>query len=57
MSKSAAYCTGFSGSWRVPDAYKYGDEGSNTLKHIAENTDLNLPNLASLGLGILKIRV
>ncbi|HHU02577.1 MAG TPA: phosphopentomutase [Christensenellaceae bacterium] len=35
----------------LPDAYKYGDEGSNTLKHIAENTDLNLPNLASLGLG------
>ena len=35
----------------LPDAEQYGDEGSNTLKHIAENTDLNFPNLASLGLG------
>ena len=35
----------------APDAASYGDEGSNTLLHIAERMDLQLPNLASLGLG------
>lgn len=35
----------------APDAAKYGDEGSNTLMHIAGSMDLRLPNLASLGLG------
>lgn len=33
------------------DAAKYGDEGSNTLGHIAQNMDLRLPNLAKMGLG------
>lgn len=36
----------------LPDAEQYGDTGSNTLGHIAElYSDLNLPNLTSLGLG------
>ena len=35
----------------LPDAADYGDAGSNTLAHIAEATDLRLPNLAALGLG------
>jgi phosphopentomutase len=36
----------------LPDAAAYGDEGSNTLGHIAERLGgLNLPNLAGLGLG------
>jgi phosphopentomutase len=35
----------------APDAAKYGDEGSNTLGHIAESMNLRLPNLARLGLG------
>lgn len=35
----------------APDASKYGDEGSNTLLHIAQTMPLALPNLASLGLG------
>jgi phosphopentomutase len=35
----------------LPDAAKYGDEGSNTLGHIAEKTEnFDLPNLAKLGL-------
>lgn len=39
----------------LPDAHRYGDEGSNTLAHIAETVNgLKLPNLARLGLG--KIR-
>ncbi len=36
----------------APDAKKYGDEGANTFVHIAEFTKLDLPNLASLGLGL-----
>ncbi|ACB85241.1 phosphopentomutase [Natranaerobius thermophilus] len=36
----------------LPDASKYGDEGSNTLKHIADNVSgFYLPNLHNLGLG------
>ena len=33
-----------------PDAKTYGDEGSNTLKGIYNNTKLNLPNMKKLGL-------
>ena len=36
----------------APDAKKYGDEGANTFVHIAERMKLNIPNLASLGLGL-----
>jgi phosphopentomutase len=36
----------------APDSYLYGDEKSNTLKHIASAVGgLNLPNLQALGLG------
>lgn len=36
----------------LPDAKDYGDEGVNTLVHIAEHMGgLNLPNMAQLGLG------
>lgn len=34
----------------LPDAKSYGDEGSHTLKHIAEKTPLKLPTLSTLGL-------
>ncbi len=37
----------------LPDASAYGDEGSNTLGHIAEQIPLRVPTLASLGLGRL----
>jgi len=40
------------GMGELPDAAKYGDEGSNTLGNIAKNLpDFSLPNLESLGLG------
>lgn len=39
------------GVGELPDAAYYNDAGSNTLKHIAERIELNLPNLQSLGLG------
>lgn len=36
----------------LPDAHLYGDEGSNTLGHIAEKySALHLPNMIRLGLG------
>ena len=35
----------------LPDAAKYGDEGSNTLGNIAAAVNLKLPNLTRLGLG------
>jgi phosphopentomutase len=34
----------------APDAAAFGDEGSNTFTHIAENATLEIPNLVSLGL-------
>jgi phosphopentomutase len=40
------------GIGELPDAYKYNDQGSNTLANIAEATGgLNLANLEMLGLG------
>ncbi|WP_258359191.1 phosphopentomutase [Moorella sulfitireducens (nom. illeg.)] len=39
------------GVGELPDAAKYGDEGSNTLGHIAARVDLRLPNMGRLGLG------
>lgn len=38
------------GVGELPDANTYGDEGSNTLKGIYDNTKLQLPNLKKLGL-------
>ena len=38
----------------LPDAKDYGDEGANTLLHVAEAAGgLSLPNFESLGLGNL----
>ncbi len=34
----------------LPDADKFGDAGTNTLYHIAENYNLELPNMTCLGL-------
>lgn len=35
----------------LPDAHLYDDEGANTIGHIAQNTELDLPHLRSMGLG------
>jgi phosphopentomutase len=40
------------GIGNAPDAAKFGDEGANTLGHIAERMTLNLPRISSLGLGL-----
>ena len=39
------------GAGALPDAAAYGDEGSDTLRHVIERTGVPLPNLAALGLG------
>lgn len=38
------------GVGELPDANKYGDEGSNTLEGIYNNAKLNLPNMRKMGL-------
>ncbi|MFR8104642.1 MAG: phosphopentomutase [Clostridia bacterium] len=38
------------GVGEAPDAKEYGDEGSNTLEGIYNNTTLNLPNFKKMGL-------
>ncbi|MBT1278738.1 phosphopentomutase [Thermoanaerobacter sp. CM-CNRG TB177] len=39
------------GVGELPDAYRFGDEGSNTLGHVTEKTGVDLPNMGQLGLG------
>ncbi len=38
----------------MPDAAEWGDTGSDTLGHICESRQLNLPNLQALGLGNIR---
>ena len=38
------------GVGEAPDVAEYGDEGSNTLEGIYNNTTLNIPNIKKLGL-------
>jgi phosphopentomutase len=42
------------GIGELPDAGTYGDEGSDTLGNICRAVDLELPNLARLGLGNIR---
>jgi len=39
------------GIGEAPDAAAYNDVGANTIGHIAERMDLNIPNMQSLGYG------
>ncbi len=41
------------GAGYLPDAANFGDEGANTIGHIAQRMDLNIPNMLSMGLGQL----
>ncbi|MCZ4150220.1 phosphopentomutase, partial [Escherichia coli] len=43
------------GIGEAPDAASFGDEGADTLGHIAESRNgLNMPNMAALGLSNIK---
>ena len=39
------------GVGQLPDAAEYGDAGADTLGHILDNCELNIPNLRRLGFG------
>ena len=52
MSRAFLFILDSFGIGGAPDAKKFGDEGANTFVHIAERMKLNIPNLASLGLGL-----
>ncbi len=41
------------GAGYLPDAAAFGDEGANTLGHIAERMELYIPHMLSMGLGRL----
>ncbi len=41
------------GAGYLPDAGQFGDEGANTLGHIAEQMHLRIPNMLAMGLGRL----
>ena len=41
------------GAGSLPDAAAYGDEGANTIGHIAQKMPLKLPNMQKMGLGYL----
>src|SRR5690606_27531909 len=38
----------------MPDAADFGDQGSDTLGHLAASRLLNLPNMSRLGLGNIR---
>ena len=42
------------GIGEMPDAANWGDAGADTIGHIAESRQLNLPNLQKLGLGNIR---
>ncbi len=52
MSRAFLFILDSFGIGNAPDAAAFGDEGANTLGHIADNMPLHLPNMASLGLGL-----
>jgi len=42
------------GVGELPDAARYGDQGSDTLEHIATSVGLNMPHMEKLGIGNIK---
>ncbi len=53
MKKAVLIVLDSVGAGFLPDAAAYGDEGANTLRHVAESMDLRVPNMRSMGLGHL----
>jgi phosphopentomutase len=50
MSRAFLFVMDSVGIGGAPDASKFGDEGANTLGHIANRVKLKIPNLTKLGL-------
>ncbi|MBR6707961.1 MAG: phosphopentomutase [Clostridia bacterium] len=53
MKKAVLIVLDSVGAGYLPDAAAYGDEGANTLRHVAESMDLKVPNMRHMGLGHL----
>jgi phosphopentomutase len=51
MSRAFLFVMDSVGIGGAPDAAKFGDEGSNTVGHIADHMTLNIPNLSNMGIG------
>ncbi len=51
MKKAVLIVLDSVGAGYLPDAALYGDEGANTLRHVAESVPLQVPNMRALGLG------
>ena len=51
MKKAVLIVLDSVGAGWLPDAALYGDEGANTLRHVAESMDLKVPNMRRMGLG------
>jgi phosphopentomutase len=52
MARAFLFILDSFGIGNAPDAAQFGDEGANTLLHIADRMKLELPHMASLGLGL-----
>lgn len=52
MARAFLFILDSFGIGHAPDAAQFGDEGANTLGHIAESMPLELLHMASLGLGL-----
>ena len=51
LNKTILIVLDSAGVGHAPDAALYGDEGANTIGHIAEKTGFTLPNMQAIGLG------
>jgi phosphopentomutase len=52
MARAFLFILDSFGIGHAPDAATFGDEGANTLLHIANHMPLHVPHMASLGLGL-----
>lgn len=52
MSRVFLFILNSFGIGNAPDAAQFGDDGANTLGHICDYMPLQVPNMASLGLGL-----
>ena len=53
MKKVTLIVLDSAGVGALPDAAAFGDEGANTIGHIAERMPLQVPNMLKMGLGHL----
>jgi phosphopentomutase len=55
MSRAFLFILDSFGIGGAPDAAAFGDEGANTFCHICDRMPLNVPHMASLGLGLASL--